>query len=270
MKKNRTNKTIKSKKEGKHDIFHIFLLTLIALFLLYYLLMGLYSGFGSANIFIWPFFSACLAVFALIRKAWKRGKIKIPKWIRIAFYSLISVCFAFFAFVEICIFSCYPSNAPENVDYIIVLGAGVRGDTPSLILSARIDAAYNYLVDNPDTICIATGGQGSGENISEADCIKKELMAKGIEESRIITEDQSTDTFENIKYSQDLIPDKTASVAVVSSNFHVFRGKALVKRWGFDRIYGISAPIPIGLMPHYMVREFVSVIVDTLHGNMAY
>lgn len=264
------SKSNKAKSSDKRDVFHIILLTLIALFLLYYLVLGLFNGFGSANIFIWPFFCVWIALFDLIRMAWKKGKIRIPKWIRISFYSLLSVCFAIFAFVEICIFSCYPSNAPEGVDYVIVLGAGVRGETPSLILSARIDAAYNYLSDNPDTTCIATGGQGAGENISEADCIKRELMARGIDESRILTEDQSTDTSENLKYSQNLIADKNVSVAIVSSNFHVFRGKALARRCGFENVYGISAPIPLGLLPHYMVREFASVVIDTLHGNTAF
>ncbi|MGM9679908.1 MAG: YdcF family protein [Eubacteriales bacterium] len=269
--KKATDKRKKDKKiEKKRDVLHILLVTLIVLFLLYYLILGLFSGFGSANIFIWPFFTAFLLAFVLIRKAWKKGKIRIPKWIRIGFYSLLAVCFAFFGFVEICICSQFSSNAPENVDYIIVLGAGVRGETPSLILSARIDAAYNYLTDNPDTICIATGGQGSGEDISEADCIKKELISRGIDESRILTEDQSTDTSENLKYSQNLIADKNASVAIVSSNFHVFRGKALARRCGFEQIYGISAPIPPGLLPHYMVREFVSIVVDTLSGNTAF
>src|SRR4051812_11327360 len=86
---------------------------------------------------------------------------------------------------------------PKNADYLIVLGARVKGTTPSLAFASRINTAAEYLKKNKETLVIASGGMGPGEAISEAESIKRELVQQGISETRIILEDQSTDTYEN-------------------------------------------------------------------------
>lgn len=246
---------------------HFSLILLAALSVLYYILVGIFSGFGSSILFVWPLFALFLLILDRLRTGHKNGTFRIPKWLWISFLILLSICILFFLFVEICILTGFGSDAPENADYLIVLGAKVRGETPSLALQYRIESAYAYLSENPDTICVASGGQGSDEVISEAECIRDILVNMGISPDRILTEDRSTSTAENLVYSKELIGDESASVVIVSNNFHVFRAKALARKCGFEKVYGIGARMPIGLLPHYLLREFVSVVVDTLWGN---
>ena len=238
-----------------------------AIFLLYYLTVGIFVGFNISILFVWPFFSLCIIGYLFIRKLSKEKIIKIPKPLIIIFGIFICICFAIFFTVECMIFDGFVSDAPKSCDYIIVLGARVSETKPSLALKYRIDAAYEYLSENPDTICIATGAKGDDEIISEASCIKNELVKSGIDSDRIITEEKSLSTSENIYNSFEIIRDTNAKVAIVSSNFHVTRGKAIARKCGLKEVYGISAPLPSILLPHYLVREFVSIVVDTAYGN---
>lgn len=151
-------------------------------------------------------------------------------------------------------------SQPETpCDYLIVLGAGVDGDTPSLILQDRINAAYTYLTEHPDTICIATGGKGSDENLSEALCIYNHLTSMGIDGNRIWLEDQATSTVENFQYSIALLQEKTGgipeSVGVLSNEFHLFRASMMAGDQGLNPIF-IAAPTSDALTRiYYTVRE---------------
>ena len=98
-------------------------------------------------------------------------------------------------------------NATYEADYIIVLGSKVNGTKPSYSLQYRIDKAAEYLKSHEKAIAIVSGGKGKGEDISEALAMKNELMKLNIAEDRIIMEDKSTSTDENIKFSKPLIPD---------------------------------------------------------------
>ena len=91
---------------------------------------------------------------------------------------------------------------------MIVLGCGVNGDRPSLMLTERLDAAYDYLNTHEEVVCILSGGQGKGENISEAECMYRSLTEKGIARDRLYKEDRSTSTRENLLYSKKIIEEK--------------------------------------------------------------
>ena len=119
---------------------------------------------------------------------------------------------------------------------VVVLGCQVNGDRPSVMLQARIDAAYEYLAAHPQAVCIATGGKGSGENISEAACIRQELVAMGIDAGRIYMEDRSVNTAENMAFSAEIIEEKglSTTIAVVSDNFHQLRASIFAARVGLD------------------------------------
>ena len=151
------------------------------------------------------------------------------------------------------------SQPEASCDYLIVLGAGVDGDTPSPILQDRINQAYTYLTEHPDTICIATGGKGDDENLSEAQCIFNHLTAMGIEADRIWMEDQATSTVENFDYSIALLQKKTGtipdSVGVLSSEFHLFRAKLMAKNHELEPIF-VAAPTSQTMVRiNYTVRE---------------
>ncbi|MBS8264313.1 YdcF family protein [Mesobacillus boroniphilus] len=148
-------------------------------------------------------------------------------------------------------------DVPQKADYMIILGARVKGTVPSLALQYRIDHAAKYLKENPDTIAIASGGKGPGEDISEAECIKRELMQYGIEESRIFLEDKSTDTYENIRFSKDLIPEKAENGLVVTNDFHIFRAKMIADNEEL-MIYGLPAKTPIQAVIKSYTREYMA------------
>jgi uncharacterized SAM-binding protein YcdF (DUF218 family) len=148
-------------------------------------------------------------------------------------------------------------EAPKNADYIIVLGARVKGTVPSLALKFRIDHAAKYLKENPDTIAIASGGKGPGEDISEAESIKNELIAHGIKNSRILLEDKSTTTYENIGFSKKLIPKNAEIGLVVTNDFHIFRAKMIANNEGLE-LSGLPAKTPIQALFKSYGREYLA------------
>ena len=162
-------------------------------------------------------------------------------------------------------------GSEEPCQYMIVLGAGINGTVPSLSLRNRLDAAYEYLSAHPETICIVSGGQGPGEDLSEALCMYKDLTSKGIATERIWMEDQSTSTRENIAFSLALIEEKTgqrpAKAGILSSEYHLYRAGLVAKSQGLEMI-GIPARTSwAALRINYFLREIVAVWYYTLLGG---
>ena len=93
---------------------------------------------------------------------------------------------------------------PKNAT-LIVLGCRVYGERASLSMVERLEAAYEYLQENPQAVCVLSGGMGSGENITEAECMYRYLVDKGITSRRLYKEEESTSTIENLKFSLELI-----------------------------------------------------------------
>ncbi len=132
----------------------------------------------------------------------------------------------------------------EKVDYVVVLGAKVNRDGPSVSLQDRISAAYDYAMDHPDAILVLSGGQGTDEPITEAECMYRELVEAGIDPSQLRTEFEATSTWENLKFSLDLMEAETgqrpAKIGVVSSEYHLFRASLFAKACGVEFV-GIPA-----------------------------
>lgn len=173
---------------------------------------------------------------------------------------------AFLVIVEgIIIFQGMGFNASVNSDYLIVLGARVRGETPSLALQYRLDVAYDYLEKSPSTKAILTGGQGKGEDIAEAEAMKRYLVQKGISSERLLLEDKATDTVENLSYSFEMIDMKgeKPQVVVVTSKFHILRSKIIAKELGWD-VDGVGARTLPFLVPTYYLREFFAVVAEVI------
>ncbi|MCM3764275.1 YdcF family protein [Neobacillus niacini] len=171
---------------------------------------------------------------------------------------LIGIGLIFCLFLQFKISQYWHVEAPKNADYLIVLGAKVNGTVPSLALARRIDAAAEYLKDNPTTLVIASGGQGRGEDISEAESIKRELLKQGISKSRIILENQSTDTYENIAFSKKLIPSEAKLGVVVTNAFHLYRGVSIARDQGLE-VDGLPAETPIQAVVKSYFREYLAI-----------
>lgn len=156
----------------------------------------------------------------------------------------------------------HPGTQPA-CDSIIVLGAGVQGSVPSLSLRERINAAYGYLTANPDTVAVLSGGQGPGEEITEAACMYRELTAMGIDGSRLLLEEKSTSTMENLTFSMELLQAQQGirlqRVGTVSSEYHQFRAGLFAKELGLEAV-GIPAKTTwFTLRWNYYLREIAAV-----------
>lgn len=239
--------------------------------MIYYLLMGIFVRFGQSILWLWLVMSAaCFARYFIVRKAMKAGRrdpFSRPPLVIIRVIFII--CLVFFIAVECVILTGCFETCPAGVDYIIVLGAKVNGTQPSGALYNRITVAYEYMRDNPDTVAIASGGQGPDEGISEAQCIFNGLTERGISAERILMEDMSTNTSENMRFSFALISDTGAKVCIVTNNFHTFRALRIARKLGDFDIYGLPVATSLLSFPHYMLREFCTTVIDTLRGNLA-
>ena len=147
--------------------------------------------------------------------------------------------------------------------YFIVLGAGVNGTEPSRSLTERINAAYTYLCANPESVAVLSGGQGRGEDITEAACMYRELTELGISTSRLYLEEQSSSTIENLRFSMVLLETELGfrpeQIGVVSSEYHIFRAKLYANSLGVEA-QGIPAQTArVSLRLNYYLREIVAV-----------
>ena len=149
------------------------------------------------------------------------------------------------------------TDAPE-ADYLIVLGCQVNGTVPSRMLRQRIDSAADYLIAHPDSVAIVSGGMGSGERITEAECMYNGLTAAGIDPERIILETRATSTMENLCFSLALM-DEGATVAIVSNEFHLYRAGQMAASLGLDTaLIPADTEYPI-LTASYTLREILAV-----------
>ncbi|MCK1992764.1 YdcF family protein [Peribacillus muralis] len=164
----------------------------------------------------------------------------------------------YFGFLHLKIQESMHQPIPGEADYLIILGARVKGSVPSLSLQYRIDKAAEYLTANKQTVTIVSGGKGPGEDISEAQAMQQALVEQGIEEARIILEDNSTTTYENIVFSKKLIPDPKAHGVIVSNDFHIYRAVKIATKEGLN-IEGVPAKTPKVSMPKSYLREYLAI-----------
>lgn len=194
---------------------------------------------------------------------------KIPAIGRYIVIGLITVIAIVFLSIQALIMTEFNAHVDKDVDYIIVLGAKVRPNgNPSTVLKYRLDAAYDYLSAHPDTRCIVSGGQGSNEPMPEADAMAQYLRERGIEENRILIENTSETTAENMAFSRDLIADPSAEVGIVTNNFHVYRALKIAHKTGIEHVYGIAAHSDTWYLPNNMFRETFGILKNVLLGKM--
>jgi len=241
-----------------------------ALFFLFGLLLltGI-AGFSFSALICFGI-GGLILFFFLLKKCARRWP-RTVKWLRRV--TVTGICLVAIAAVLTAIpIARTAAGDPGNVPaYVIVLGAGVNGTVPSLSLRERLDAAYDYLPANPDTVCIVSGGQGNNEDISEALCMFRDLTAKGIAPERIWMEDKSTSTGENIAFSLALIEEKTGSrpqsAGILSNEYHLYRACRIAQGQG---LHGIPIPARTrwtSLYINYFLREIAAVWYYTLFGG---
>lgn len=215
-------------------------------------------GFLSlAAVFLrWP------AFLRLLRWVWKRrwGKLLLPAS-GVGLLALLIVLL-----VLCCKVSLRLRAVPERpCPTVLVLGCQVRGTAPSQLLSYRIQAAADYLTAHPEAVAVLSGGMGTGENISEAECMYRSLCARGIDPARLYREERSTSTAENIRFSKALMEREglQAPVAVVSNDFHICRALRMAEDLGLSA-EGLAARSNWYSRPTYILREALGLLYYAL------
>lgn len=220
------------------------------------------AGSGSFFFLFWIVLAFLAEGFLFCMK--KNLFSRIPSWIRRTCLTAFSLLLALFLFLEIRIISDFHPAINEQQDYLIVLGAQVYNGRVSTILKHRLDAAYDYLIENPDTKAIVTGGQGFNEPYPEAEGMAAYLINRGISPDRIIKEDKADNTVQNIEYSFAMIDPENDRICIVTNQFHVHRALLLAKKAGAHHLSGIGAPSDPLYLLNNMVRESAALIKDWL------
>lgn len=215
---------------------------------------------------IWSALGAYLIFLAVYRKKTGHSFWSIfSRCVKIAVSTVLSAG-AVIAVINLA-FILTPEIAPlsEDADYVLLLGGGISKDgvLPKSVM-ARVEKTAAYMNIHPGTICVVTGGTLDWLPLPEGPEIKRQLALAGIDESRILIEDQALDTIENLELSCKLlsetlgVPERTileSRVVIVTSRFHLRRAERIARRMGFQYINGIPAKCPAIYVPHLYIRE---------------
>ena len=177
----------------------------------------------------------------------------------------VAVTFAvIFLIITGLICSRFRDRAGNDPEYLIVLGAQMKEDGPSVILRSRLNAAGDYLRKHPDTKAVLSGGQGSDEPVTEAAGMKAYLS--DIDQDRLLLEERSVNTRQNLENSLAMTGNLPA--AIVTNGFHMYRALMLAKKAGYRDVSGIAAASNPYHLPNYVVREVLAIIKEFMVGYM--
>ena len=206
------------------------------------------------------------SIHAVVAQMWKSGGLCRGA---LVLAGAVICAVALTALVLTCMIIRAALTRPDPSANVIVLGCEVKGDQPSRMLTARLETAIAWLQDHPDVYCVVSGGTGEDEMISEAECMYRYMTAHGIAPERIIREDRSGSTRENISFSiqklkeAGLLPAsgsmEGAQIAVVTNEFHTCRALCIAKNLGVQA-GSVPAPSPWWLFPTFYVRELYGLL----------
>lgn len=258
---------MKHKKGKLYMLTNIFLIMGL-LCLIYFAMYVVFVDLTNIFTYFWLVAGVGLIVLRQVILYSMANHIRVPaavKWILGIGFLLV---FLVLAVTEGVIIGYGAAKPSEDADYVLVLGAQIKGTNPTYALVKRLNVAYEYLADNPDTLVILSGGKGPGEDVTEAYAMKEYLKKKGIEQSRMLLEEQSTNTYENIEYSKKLMESPEDSVVLVTNHFHVYRGVGVAKKQGLTNVEGLGAPTKWYTVPNLYLREAFAVIKYILCGQI--
>ena len=235
------------------------------LFIIYGLLIQR-LGSGTWFFAVWYLLGCGFFLLALLSglHLWER----IPRLLRMIFCGLVLLWVLSVCVCEAFVLHGFHASAPPDLEYLIVLGAQGREDGPSKVLKYRLDTAIAYLNENPETLCIVTGGKGPNEPVTEGSAMKDYMVRRGIDAERIITEEKSANTHQNFAYSKRLLPSADTKTGIVTNNFHMARACALARKQGLKNTFGLPAPSDPFYLLNNMFREYFGVMKDFLAGNI--
>jgi len=196
--------------------------------------------------------SVCLILYAICLP-WVSKKLNII----LGTLCLIPTIFVLFLFIYGNV-----SHVDHSEDVVIVLGAGVNGETVSRPLAHRLDAAIDYWNQNPDTYIVTTGGLGNRATITEAEAMARYLIRRGIPQERVLLEDQSTSTYENLVFAKKILDEHFSGsyrAVLITNDFHIYRAVHTARSIGLD-VGHVGAYTDWYTWPVNYLREMLAVI----------
>ncbi len=154
------------------------------------------------------------------------------------------------------------SKTDEDTGYAIVLGMALENGIPSQDLMYRVDAAKGYLDRHPGSSLILTGGN-SQNNKTEAEEMRDLLVEAGVDEGKLLLEDQAQTTLENFLNVAQMI-DPHEQVVLITSNYHMARASKAAKKAGFENIAMLAAKSEIVTLPTNVLWEVVVGVHETI------
>lgn len=175
--------------------------------------------------------------------------------------ALLTVCVGLCLFFSVNMII-YAERPADDTKAVIVLGCQVRGEVPSTMLQGRLNAAWDVLNEYPEAVCVVSGGQGSGEDITEAEAMRRYLLEKGIAGERIIKEDKSVSTRENIGFSAKLLEERgiDGGVVICTNEFHQYRADIYASESGLKNVGHHSSHTPFHNILNYWIREWAAIM----------
>lgn len=209
-------------------------------------------------------------LFAVIL-SWISQNLKNRWWRIIQRTALLAygLFFVSFGAVQIMLMLESGREIPDDIDYAVILGAGLKGEELSETLKSRLEAGADYLQKHPEVPVIVSGGQGEGEDIPESTAMFRYLTAHGISEDRITEENQSTTTWENLRNSKAILESKGGAdkkILIITSDYHVFRAKLTGEQLGLD-CSGLAGESGFFIKVNYMIREYFAVVKTVFIGG---
>ena len=175
-----------------------------------------------------------------------KGK-KLHMWIKVLIALILVGVLAFSALLGAVLLGGRDQIEGEP-EIMVILGGQVKPWGPSVLLQDRLDKALDYLEDHPDMTVVVSGGQGPDEPCTEAQAMYDYLVAHGVNGERILLEENSHNTLQNLRYTRELLEtegyDLNSGMVVVSNGFHLTRVRMLWERvWGSDgNLSTLAAP----------------------------
>lgn len=230
---------------------------------LYYLTLAVYAGPDFDFGWFWIMLGAMAVMIAVLGRF--RGS-EAAIWIRRILAAGLAAGLLLLCVMIGIVVQSMGRKTETGFDHVIVLGAQVRGTVPSRALRRRMERAVAAAAENPDAVLILSGGQGRGEDITEAECMRNYLVEAGVEEERMILEDRSTSTHENLLFSDRLTGCSKGKCGIISNDFHICRALLMAKKAGYTDVYGIPAPGDPVMEAHYIVREGAAILIAKIRG----
>lgn len=241
-----------------------FLLIAGTMCLAYYIVTLIAGGFSKFPLIWLGLGCVCIGGY-FCRDYLKDFGLHMPVPLRIVFWCIVILTILCVLVVEIMIIRTGRKLPMPQADYIVILGAQVKGIRPSKALLRRIMTACDYMKTNPETKAILSGGKGPDEGISEAECMRRVLVQNGIDEQRLILEDKSVNTLENLKYSLADVGYEHR-IVIATCDFHQLRAQAVARKLGVREVSGIGSGSGHMLKVNDYFREFFALLKYYISG----